>query len=383
MTSNEFNPFAESTWNEEPQNEQTDSSQEKESLNSQESNTDDSEKSDVEGKNDDGQPEGKASDDSGQESSGDSNAAGSDDSQEEDEDFQPELDFKNEVSKKVFDSIVSGNYAEVAPIIYEQTVLSNLDKLSDEEVLKLMIQYENPDMTDTDIQKEYNDRYSHEEEKKDTSFMTEDEVAEYNKSVERAKKRALKEIKKDARDAVKYLSEKKVDIELPNISEYMKSMAPKSVDNSKEVEEYNKYIQSERAKYESSIDNGLEAVKPFEMDYKDDDVSFKVNFIPNKEDLTSMKDDLKKFTLEDFYGPRYYDAEKGEYKTSALAEDIYWLNNRDKIIKSIVSQAVSSAKANMLKNIKGVSIGDSPSSRSSSQSTKSDVDAWVEKLYSM
>jgi hypothetical protein len=383
MTSNEFNPFAESTWNEEPQNEQTDSSQEKESLNSQESNTDDSEKSDVEGKNDDGQPEGKASDDSGQEPSGDGNAAGSDDSQEEDEDFQPELDFKNEVSKKVFDSIVSGNYAEVAPIIYEQTVLSNLDKLSDEEVLKLMIQYENPDMTDTDIQKEYNDRYSHEEEKKDTSFMTEDEVAEYNKSVERAKKRALKEVKKDARDAVKYLSEKKVDIELPNISEYMKSMAPKSVDNSKEVEEYNKYIQSERAKYESSIDNGLEAVKPFEMDYKDDDVSFKVNFIPNKEDLTSMKDDLKKFTLEDFYGPRYYDAEKGEYKTGALAEDIYWLNNRDKIIKSIVSQAVSSAKANMLKNIKGVSIGDSPSSRSSSQSTKSDVDAWVEKLYSM
>lgn len=379
MTSNDFNPFAESTWNDEPQ-QQPDS---QESVNSQESNSDDSKEAGNEGKADDSQPEGKAPDNSGDEPAGDSSSNGSDESQDEDEDVQPELDFKNDVSKKVFDSIVSGNYSEVAPIIYEQTVLSNLDKLSDEEVLKLMIQYENPDMSDADIQKEYTDRYSHEEEKKDTSFMTEDEVSEYNKSIERAKKRALKEIKKDARDAVKFLSEKKVDIELPNISDYMKSRAPKAADNSKEIEEYNKYIQSERQKYESSIDTGVDTVKAFEMDYKDDDVSFKVNFTPNKDDLNSMKDDLKKFTLEDFYGPRYYDPEKGEYKTNVLAEDMYWLNNRDKIIKSIVSQAVSSAKANMLKNIKGVSIGDSPSSRSTSQSGKSDVDAWVEQLYSM
>lgn len=384
MTSNEFNPFAESTWNEEPQEQQNDSTQNTESVNSQENTNDDAAaKPDTESKGDGQQAESKAADTTGQESSSDVSSDNNADSEEEAEDFQPQLDFKNDVSKKIFDSIVSGNYAEVAPIIYEQTVLSNLDKLSDEEVLKLMIQYENPDMTESDVQKEYNDRYSHDEEQKDTSFMTEDEIAEYNKSVERAKKRALKEVKKDARDAMKYLSERKVDIELPNITEYMKSMAPKANDNSKEIEEYNNYIQTERAKYESSIEKGIEAVNAFEMDYKDDDVSFKVNFTPNKEDLTTMKDDLKKFTLEDFYGPRYYDAEKGEYKTSVLAEDMYWINNRDKIIKSIVSQAVSSAKADMLKKIKGVSIGDSPSSRSTTQSSKSEVDSWVEKLYSM
>jgi hypothetical protein len=383
MTSNEFNPFAEAAWNDEPQQDQSDSAQSGESVNSQDNNTDDAGKQDTEGKADGQQPEGQAQDDSGKEPAGDVGDDNNDDSSEENEDFQPQLDFKNEVSKKVFDSIVEGNYAEVAPIIYEQTVLSNLDKLSDEEVLKLMIQYENPDMSEADVQKEYSDRYSPDEEKKDTSFMTEDEINEYNKSVERAKKRAIKEIKKDARDAMKYLSEKKVDIELPNLTEYMKSMAPKPQDNSKEIEEYNKYMQTERAKYESTIDKGLEQVKAFELDYKDDDVSFKVNFTPNKEDLSSMKNDLQKFTLEDFYGPRYYDAEKGEYKTNVLAEDVYWLNNRDKIIKSIVSQAVSSAKADMLKKIKGVSIGDSPSSRSATQAQKSDVDAWVEKLYSM
>lgn len=379
MAENELNPFAESSWAEEPQ--ATDSTT-TESTEATETKEKDESESSTEGTSGEGETTPETAD--GQEPQQPINDDSDDYSQEYDEEDEPKLEFKNELSQKVFESIVSGNYEKVAPIIYEQTVLSNLEKLSDEEVVKLMIQYENPDMSEEELNKEYADRYSPEVEQKDTSFMTDEEIAEYNKSVERAKKRAIKEIKKDAREAVRHLSEKKVDLELPNIQEYIKSSTSKYSENSsKEADEYNKFIQNERMKYESSIERGLESVKSFEMDYADDDVSFKVNFTPNKEDLTSMKPDMQNFTLDDFYGPRYYDQEKGEYKTNVLAEDLYWMNNRDKIIKSIVSQAVSSTKANMLKNIKGVSISDSPSSRSTTQATKSEVDSWVEQLYSM
>lgn len=377
MTENELNPFAESSWAEEPQatdsTATTESTETTETENESESSTDStSSESESSTEKTDGEESKQSFDD-------DSDSY----TQEYDEEDEPKLEFKNELSQKVFESIVSGNYEKVAPIIYEQTVLSNLEKLSDEEVVKLMIQYENPDMSEEDLNKEYADRYSPDIEQKDTSFMTDEEISEYNKSIERAKKRAIKEIKKDAREAVRHLSEKRVDLELPNIQDYIKASTSRTKDNSREVEEYNQFIQNERMKYESSIDKGLDTVKSFEMDYADDDVSFKVNFTPNKDDLSSMKSDLQSFTLDDFYGPRYYDAEKGEYKTNVLAEDMYWLNNRDKIIKSIVSQAVSSTKANMLKNIKGVSISDSPSSRSTTQSTKSEFDAFVEQLYSM
>ena len=377
MTENELNPFAESSWAEEPQatdsTATTESTETTETENESEPSTDStSSESESSTEKTDGQESKQSFDDDSDNYT-----------QEYEEEDEPQLEFKNELSQKVFESIVSGNYEKVAPIIYEQTVLSNLEKLSDEEVVKLMIQYENPDMSEEDLNKEYADRYSPDIEQKDTSFMTDEEISEYNKSIERAKKRALKEIKKDAREAVRHLSEKKVDLELPNIQDYIKASTSKTKDNSREVEEYNQFIQNERMKYESSIDKGLDTVKSFEMDYADDDVSFKVNFTPNKDDLSSMKSDLQSFTLDDFYGPRYYDAEKGEYKTNVLAEDMYWLNNRDKIIKSIVSQAVSSTKANMLKNIKGVSISDSPSSRSTTQSTKSEFDAFVEQLYSM
>jgi hypothetical protein len=297
---------------------------------------------------------------------------------------EPELTFKNELSKKVFDAILSGNYADVAPIIYEQSVLSNLDKLSPQDAVKLQMQYENPDMTSEDIEKEFKDRYEFEEEKVDTEFMTEEEVKAHQKRVEKERKSFEKELKRDARDAVRFLSEKREDIDIPNINEYINSKAPQAPDNSKEIEEYNSYMETERKKYEDSIEPSLEKITPFELEFKDDEVNFKVNFTPNKEDLEGMKDKLKAFTLEDYFGPEYYNQEKGEYNTAKLAEDIYWRENREKIVKSIVSQAVASAKADMLKKIKGVSIGDAPSSSSSSNtSSRSELDSFVDKLYSM
>jgi hypothetical protein len=297
---------------------------------------------------------------------------------------EPELAFKNELSKKVFDAILAGNYADVAPIIYEQSVLSNLDKLSPQAAIKLQIQYENPDMSDSDIEKEFKDRYDFEEEKVDTEFMTEDEIKAHQKRVEKDRKSFEKDLKRDARDAVKFLAEKKQDIDIPNINEYINSKSPQAPDNSKEVEEYNTYMESERKKYEDSIEPSLQNITPFELEFKDDEVNFKVNFLPNKEDLEGMKDKLKAFTLEDYFGPEYYNQEKGEYNTAKLAEDIYWRENREKIVKSIVSQAVASAKADMLKKIKGVSIGDAPSSSSASNtSSRSELDNFVDKLYSM
>ena len=386
MTTNEFNPFAETTWQENPEqaNQENQETTSQESVNSQENKEQDAEESkNTENKTDGGQEDVSNSVDSGEKSAGNDEEDSSDGSSDEASYAEPQLDFKNEISQKIFEAIVSGNLADVAPIIYEQTMLSSLDKIGDEDLVKLSIKYENPEMSEADVQKEYQDRYSLDIEEKDTTYMTDEEVAEYNKSIDKAKKRMAKEIKRDAREAVKFLSEKKVDIELPNINEYIKNSYPKQEDNTKEIEEYNNYLQTERQKYESGIDTALDSVKPFEMEYKDDEVNFKVNFMPNKEELLGMKDQLKSFTLEDYFGPRYYNQEKGDYNTNVLAEDLYWINNREKIVKSIVSQAVSSAKADMLKKIKGVSINDAPSSKSTNQSGKSELDSWVENLYSM
>lgn len=383
MTTNEVNPFDTGAWKDD-ESTATDTT-------GQEQTTTDESKVDTQEKttdNGEAQPGTSGVDDTKKDDVNNDQTADTktDDGQQNDSATQaePELTFKNDLSKKVFEAIVAGNYSEVAPIIYEQSVLSNLDKLSPQDAIKLQMQYENPDMTSEDIEKEFRDRYEFEEEKIDTEFMTEEEIKAHQKRVEKDKKSFEKELKRDARDAVKFLAEKKQDIDIPNINEYINSKAPQAPDNSKELEEYNSYMESERKKYEDSIEPSLQKITPFELEFKDDEVNFKVNFVPSKEDLDGMKDKLKAFTLEDYFGPEYYNQEKGEYNTAKLAEDIYWRENREKIVKSIVSQAVASAKADMLKKIKGVSIGDAPSSSSASNtSSRSELDSFVDKLYSM
>lgn len=383
MTTNEVNPFDTGAWKDD-ESIATDTT-------GQEQTTTDETKVDTQDKttdNGEAQPDTSGVDDT-KKDDGDNDQTDdtkTDEGQQDDSATQaePELTFKNDISKKVFEAILAGNYSEVAPIIYEQSVLSNLDKLSPQDAIKLQMQYENPDMTDADIEKEFRDRYEFEEDRIDTEFMTEEEIKAHQKRIEKEKKSFEKELKRDARDAVKFLSEKRQEIDIPNINEYINSKAPQAPDNSKEIEEYNAFMEAERRKYEDSIEPSLQKITPFELEFKDDDVNFKVNFTPTKEDLDGMKDKLKAFTLEDYFGPEYYNQEKGEYNTTKLAEDIYWRENREKIVKSIVSQAVASAKADMLKKIKGVSIGDAPSSSSASNtSSRSELDSFVDKLYSM
>ena len=383
MTTNEVNPFDTGAWKDD-ESIATDTT-------GQEQTTTDETKVDTQDKttdNGEAQPDTSGVDDT-KKDDGDNDQTDdtkTDEGQQDDSATQaePELTFKNDISKKVFEAILAGNYSEVAPIIYEQSVLSNLDKLSPQDAIKLQMQYENPDMTDADIEKEFRDRYEFEEDRIDTEFLTEEEIKAHQKRIEKEKKSFEKELKRDARDAVKFLSEKRQEIDIPNINEYINSKAPQAPDNSKEIEEYNAFMEAERRKYEDSIEPSLQKITPFELEFKDDDVNFKVNFTPTKEDLDGMKDKLKAFTLEDYFGPEYYNQEKGEYNTTKLAEDIYWRENREKIVKSIVSQAVASAKADMLKKIKGVSIGDAPSSSSASNtSSRSELDSFVDKLYSM
>lgn len=376
MTTNDMNPFDSSTWDESSKD-TTQTTTENNSVDSQNKTSDNGTTEPPSGN--DPSPSNDKTDEP---TSDDTTPA---EGENKDEFVQPELEFKNDISKKIFDAILSGNYSDIAPIISEQSKLSNLDKLPTEDLIKMQMKYENPDMTDSDINKEFAERYEIEDDKVDKSFMTDEEIASHEKSIEKSKKKIEKEMKRDARDAARFLSEKREDISMPDINEYIKSTTSKQPDNSKEVEEYNKFMESERKKYEDSIEPSLENITAFEMDYKDDEVNFKVNFLPNKEDLGAMKDKLKAFTLEDYFGPKYYNSEKGEYNTAKLADDIYWMENREKIVKSIVSQAVSSAKSDMLKRIKGVNISDSPHSSTSttSASTKSEMDLFVDKLYSM
>ena len=62
------------------------------------------------------------------------------------------FEWNNDVAKNIYDGLVSGNVSEIADILYEQKVLSELDKMNDSDVLKLKIAYDYPDLSPEEIE---------------------------------------------------------------------------------------------------------------------------------------------------------------------------------------------------------------------------------------
>lgn len=275
-----------------------------------------------------------------------------------------DFEWDNEESKVIYESLISGDYGSVSDMLYEQKLLSNLSEMNDSDAVMMSLAYQYPDLTPEEIHEEFESRYSIP--KEDTEYMSEDELATYNRKVEKESKRIERELKKDARVAKETLSSYKKEISFPDILAKAKEFA--SVVDPKEY--VNQYIQSEqtkseqtakaeREKYLSQVDKGLNEFNGFEVKYKDEEVSIDAKFSIPDEDKTALKQELNDFDLVDYFGNRY--VKDDQYDTRQIAEDKYFLQNRDKIINSLVTQAVSKAKLDWLKSIKGIDLSSKPS----------------------
>ena len=307
---------------------------------------------------------------------------------EQKQEFEPTeytFEWPNEVSKNIYEKLINGDISELADMIYEQKVLSSLDDMSEADVIKLKMAYEYPDLTPEEIEDEFNSRFSVDEDF-DESLLTEDEIASRRKQIEKQKKALGRELKKEVRDAKDYLSEMKQEISFPDI---LSQVGNKQQYNPEDVvsqylayeeEEQSKAHDSARKEYLNSINEGLKSFDGFNVSYKDEDVSFDGKYSLTPEDKAALTSSLNDFDLDDFYGNRYY--KDGKYDAKQLAEDVYFLQNRDKIINAMVTQAVSRAKMDILKSMKNVDYNDSPRVAASAASTD-DYSAMVSKLYSL
>ncbi len=297
-----------------------------------------------------------------------------------------EFEWENEVAKNIYDSLTTGNISEVADILYEQKVLSELDKMDESDILKLKIAYDYPDLSPEEIEEEFASKYAVDKDF-DESLMTEEEISAKRKQIEKQEKAIARELKKDVREAKDYLQTLKQDISFPDILSQFQEQSQPSVNTEEIVSQYLKTQEEEQAKayeqarqmYEQSIETGLNAFEGFNVNYKDEEVQFDGKYALTPEEKAQLQNDLKDFDLESFYGPRYY--KDGKYDTKQLAEDVYFLQNRDKIVNSMVTQAVSKAKADLLRGMKNIDYSNTP--RTAAVTDMSDYDKMVGKMFSI
>jgi hypothetical protein len=301
------------------------------------------------------------------------------------EEQRPIFEWKDDFSKTIYDKLVNKDVSELADMLYEQKVLSSLDTMSDDDVIKLQMAYEYPDLTVDEIEEEFNSKYKVDTDI-DEDMLTEDEIQSKRKQLDKQQKAINREMKKSVREAKQSLQEMKQDIDFPDILSQMQSAnnAPVSEDaisqylTKQQSEQQEAYAQARKV-YESSIQDGLNSFDGFSVNYKDEDVQFDGKYSLTQEDKASLQESLKNFDLDSFYGNRYF--KDGKYDTKQLAEDVYFLQNREKVVNAMVTQAVSKAKSDLLKGMKNIDYSNQP--RTSSAMNSSDYDAMVSKMFSI
>lgn len=293
------------------------------------------------------------------------------------------FEWKNDFSKNIYDKLVSKDVSELADILYEQKVLSSLETMDDADVIKLKMAYEFPELTPEEIEEEFDSKFRINSEI-DEDMLTDDEIQAERKKLDKQQKSINRELKKSVREARESLQELKKDIDFPDILSQMQSGQQPSEDAisqylAKQQEGQQEQFQQARKVFEASIEDGLKAFDGFNVNYKDEDVQFDGKFNLTQEEKVGLNETLKSFDLESFYGNRYF--KEGKYDTKQLAEDVYFLQNRDKVVNAIVTQAVSKAKSDMLRGMKNIDYTNQP--RTSAPSTTNDYDAMVNAMFRM
>jgi hypothetical protein len=266
--------------------------------------------------------------------------------------YNPEINFVNETSKKVFEYLKEGKVDEIMSVYQQQKQLEGIDKLDTDAVLKLRLKYENPELTDSELQDEFESRYGVEQPDIDEDLDDAADIEKAKKRYEREKSAMERLKKKDLKEAKDFLQEKKQEIVLPDIAT---SKSQEQVPQGNEVDEA--AIKEFRDKYVKSIDSAMNEVTGFGTKYKDDELDFQTAFVIDQAEKQNLKQSLEKFTLQDYFVPRYI-KEDGSFNTTAIAKDVYVLENLNKIIDAHVSQAVNNTKSLLIKGLKNANFQD-------------------------
>lgn len=270
----------------------------------------------------------------------------------------PEPTYANEESRKVAQYLKDGKIDDVLQVYSEQKRLSAVKGMSDADVVKLAMEYKHAGLTLEDIQDEFLSKYTAEkpEEPNQDDYLDEESFEKaqkaYNKDLskyEKNQKSLERQLKLEASESRDYLQSLLKDISLPDISPAQ--LQPDPIDYETAMKEREQYRQA----YLSSLEKTSADFKEIPFEVNDEGVTFKGSYqIDEAERLALQKDLAEKNVMDDLLLSRYVKGD--DYDTKQLMEDLYWLNNKNKIIASAVKQAVASAKLEGIKQIKNVDL---------------------------
>jgi hypothetical protein len=262
-----------------------------------------------------------------------------------------EIKFENEESKKYFEAIQSGKVDEVVEYYQQQKNIDNLiskevTKETAADIIKMGLKLENKDLTDEDVNHRFKRLYSVPKEPSQSIDETDEEFAMRKDEWKEQAEAVNKDLIIDAKFAKPKLEAAKQKLVFPNIE----SANPEF----QEFLQYKKTLEEESKLTEQADTQTKEAYKSFKPEqikyttnFKDESnkIDFNFDYVADQEGFNKAVE-----TVTDFDNKflQAYINQDGTPNRSKFLEDIYFAQNKEKIILEAIKQSKNATIKSLL-----------------------------------
>ena len=269
---------------------------------------------------------------------------------------QPSFEFKDDVSKSLFDAIKEGKADDVYEILNQQKRLEKLtsSELTPDlaaEIVKTNIKNKYKDLSADDVELLFYDQHfvplkpeqGYDESDEDYAGK----VKTWQSQVDYAERKLMIEAKVIRPELEKLKSE----IKLPDIY----NEAGREAESQEEFE----IMQQARSIYEKTLDSDFQSFNGFNVSVKDEDVEIPISFNVGEDERLAMKNDLMDLDSDSYLENRWF-FKDGKPNIPQIMADKYLLENREKIFSKIANEAASQRVLAHIKRNGNININQSP-----------------------
>ena len=250
---------------------------------------------------------------------------------------QPYFEFKDHVSKTLFDAIREGKADDVYQVLNEQKRLEKLTtaELNTDlavEIVKENLRQKHKELNAEEVDLLFYDKF-YVPLKPEQGYDESDEdytnkVNSWQAQLDYTEKKLLIEAKVTRSELEKLRS----NIELPDIYDE----AGQEAQSQAEFE----FMQRARRTYEQTLNSEFQSFNGFNISVKDEDVEIPISFNVGEEERLAIRNELEDFDTESYLENRWFTKE-GKPNVQQIMADKYLLENRDKIFSKIANEAAS------------------------------------------
>jgi len=268
----------------------------------------------------------------------------------------PSFEFKDDISKKLFDAIKEGKADDVYQVLNQQKRLEKLTtaELNTDlaiEIVKENIRNKHADLNEEEVDLLFYDKFFVPSKPEQGYEESDEDYASKVKSWQNQLEYVEKKLMIEAKVTRPELAKLKSEIQLPDIY----NEAAFEAQSQEEFE----VMQQARYNYEKTLNSEFQSFNGFNVSVKDEDVEIPIAFNVAEDERLAMKNQLEDFDTDTYFESRWFTKE-GKPNVQQIMADKYLLENRDKIFSKIANEAASQRLLAHLKKNGNININQTP-----------------------